>query len=207
MHTFNQSLAPYFCPRFSSKTPWLRRGRFRKLSFNTERASARAAESETDEPELDISSRLGRRGRGHTLALDALRSTDRVQSEREERQGVGFYVPAKRFGNIFCRFLVVSEWSPSDSTDGHATPCFFSTTLADLGKNNRLHLIDRMPSVQERKEIYHISCPGGDNNGGNFSCCGLSFSFRVGDLFCGAKYLCLTPTHGQASLNYKLYYF
>ena len=40
-----------------------------------------------------------------------------------------------------------------------------------------------MPSVQERKEIYHISCPGGDNNGGNFSCCGLLFSFRVGDLF------------------------
>ena len=90
LHTFTPSLSPYFCPRFSSKTPWLRRGRFRKLSFNTERARERAAESETDEPELDISSRLGRRGRGHTLALDALRSSDRVQSEREERQGLDF---------------------------------------------------------------------------------------------------------------------
>ena len=87
-------------------------------------------------------------------------------------------------------------------------PLLFSTTLADLGKNNRLHpIIDRMPSVQERKEIYHISCPGGDNNGGNFSCCGLSFSFRVGDLFRGANYLCLTPTRGQASVNSKLDYF
>ena len=32
-------------------------GPFRKLSFSTERASERPTESETDEPELDISSR------------------------------------------------------------------------------------------------------------------------------------------------------
>ena len=102
--------------------PCLRRGRFRKLSFNTERASGRPKARPMSQ---NLISHLGwAAAAAATLALDAPRSTDKVQSEREERQGVDFMSLQSDSETFFCRFLVVSEWSP-DSTVGHATLAFF----------------------------------------------------------------------------------
>ena len=107
---------------------------------------------------------------------------------------------------FFCRFLVVSEWSPSDSTVGHATPCFFSATLADLGKNNRLHLIDRMPVYKKERKFITFLVLVAITMGAISVAAVFHSASAWGIFFCGAKYLCLTPTHGQASLNKKLDY-